>query len=149
MRPSGGPSRLIRWCAARVLAERDREFLLADLDEEYNARRTRSARAAIWYFAQAAHAGWTRRWDRPVQGVLSCGRVVDEVRSDRDQTIAECRLAIRRLVKRPGASAASILTLACSIGAATATWSLLSAPLVRPLPVAAPASLVVVGVRCH
>jgi predicted permease len=49
--------------------------------------------------------------------------------------VDELRLAFRRLGHSPGASIASIVTLACSIGAAAATWSLLSAVLLRPLPV--------------
>lgn len=57
----------------------------------------------------------------------------------------EVRLAIRRLTKRPGATIASILTLACAIGAATATWSLLSALLLRPLPVRDPETLVIMA----
>ena len=47
----------------------------------------------------------------------------------------ELSLAFRRLSHRPGATIASALTLACSIGAAAATWSLLSAVLLRPLPI--------------
>jgi putative ABC transport system permease protein len=57
----------------------------------------------------------------------------------------EIRLALRRVTTRPAASVASILTLACAIGAASATWSLLSALLLRPLPVRDPDTLVVVG----
>ena len=57
----------------------------------------------------------------------------------------ELRLAIRRLTKRPGASIVSIVTLACAIGAASATWSLLSAVLLRPLPVKDADRLVVPG----
>jgi putative ABC transport system permease protein len=47
----------------------------------------------------------------------------------------ECRLAVRRLTKRPAATVLSVLTLASAMGAAVATWSLLSAVLLRPLPV--------------
>lgn len=57
----------------------------------------------------------------------------------------EIRLALRRLLARPAATFASVLTLACAIGAATATWSLLSALLLQPLPVRDPDRLVVVG----
>jgi predicted permease len=57
----------------------------------------------------------------------------------------ELRLAVRRLTKRPGASFVSIVTLACAIGAAAATWSLLSAVLLRPLPVKDADRLVVPG----
>jgi hypothetical protein len=57
----------------------------------------------------------------------------------------DIRLAVRRLVKRPGATIASIVTLACSIGAAAATWSLLDAVLINPLPVRDAERLFVVG----
>jgi predicted permease len=58
---------------------------------------------------------------------------------------AELRLAARRLLVRPGASVASILTLACAIGAGAATWTLLSATLLHPLAIDDPARVVVVG----
>jgi predicted permease len=45
----------------------------------------------------------------------------------------DVRYATRRLRKQPLASAASIATLACAIGAAAATWSLVSAVLLNPL----------------
>jgi predicted permease len=57
----------------------------------------------------------------------------------------ELRLALRRLARRPGASIVSILTLACAIGAAAATWSLLDAVLVHPLPVKDADRLVIPG----
>ena len=57
----------------------------------------------------------------------------------------EFRLALRRLTKRPGASAVSIITLACAVGAAAATWSLLDAVLLRPLPIKGADRLVVAG----
>jgi putative ABC transport system permease protein len=57
----------------------------------------------------------------------------------------DVRLAVRRVRKQPLASLASLATLACAIGAAAATWSLLSATLIDPLPVADPSRLMVVG----
>ena len=59
--------------------------------------------------------------------------------------MTEGRLAARRLARRPGATIASVLTLACAIGAASATYSLVAAVLLRPLPIAAPDRLVVVA----
>src|SRR5262245_6339044 len=59
----------------------------------------------------------------------------------------ERRLAIRRLIKRPAATVASVITLACAIGAAAATWSLLSAALLHPLEVEDPGRLMVLGER--
>lgn len=57
----------------------------------------------------------------------------------------ELRYAIRRLAARRGPTLVSVLTLACAIGAAAATASLLNAIVLRPLPVADPDRLVVVG----
>lgn len=48
-------------------------------------------------------------------------------------------------MKRPGAAIVSVVALALSIGATTATWSLLSAVLLHPLPVSDPDRLVAVG----
>ena len=59
----------------------------------------------------------------------------------------DLRFAVRRLAKQPGATLASIVTLACAIGAAVAASSLLSAVLLHPLPVTDPDRLVVVGAR--
>ena len=58
----------------------------------------------------------------------------------------EIRVAIRRLNQHPGVTIASILTLATAIGAAAAaTWSLVSAVLLNPLPVRDPGGLALVG----
>lgn len=57
----------------------------------------------------------------------------------------EFRLASRRLVKRPAATLAAVATLTFSIGAGVATWSLLSAVLLRPLPVIEPDRLMVMS----
>ena len=57
----------------------------------------------------------------------------------------DLRYAIRRLLRRPASTVVSIVTLAAAIGAAAATWSLLSAVLLHPLPVAEPDRLRVVG----
>ncbi len=59
--------------------------------------------------------------------------------------MGELRLALRRLLQRRAATVASILTLGCSIGAAAATWSLLSAVLLHPLPIQHPHEVYVVG----
>jgi putative ABC transport system permease protein len=57
----------------------------------------------------------------------------------------ELRLALRRLTKRPAATLVSVATLAVAIGAAAATWSLLSAVLLHPLPVRQPDRVFVAG----
>ena len=53
----------------------------------------------------------------------------------------ELRFAFRRLRKDAGSTIAAVAALACAIGAAVATWSLLSAVLLKPLAVTAPERL--------
>jgi hypothetical protein len=53
----------------------------------------------------------------------------------------DTRLAIRRLRKDAGTTIASVAALGFAIGAAVATWSLISAVLLKPLPVAEPERL--------
>jgi predicted permease len=47
----------------------------------------------------------------------------------------DVRLAMRRLRKNAGTTIASVAALACGIGAAVATWALVSAVLLKPLPI--------------
>jgi predicted permease len=56
--------------------------------------------------------------------------------------IDDLRYAVRRLLRQPLTSAVSVLTLACAIGAAAATWSLVSAVLLDPFDVQEPERLV-------
>jgi putative ABC transport system permease protein len=55
--------------------------------------------------------------------------------------VDDIRFAIRRLRKDAGTTIAAVAALAFAIGAALATWSLLSAVLLKPLAVAAPERL--------
>jgi predicted permease len=85
---------------------------------------------------------------RDLGGVTQTKEAVRGVRSTIFDSIwQDMRYALRRFRREPVIAAAAVLTLAVSIGAAAATWSLLSAVLMRPLPVAAPDRLVVVGQR--
>jgi predicted permease len=57
----------------------------------------------------------------------------------------EVRLAVRRVRLRRAATLASIATLACAIAASATAWSVVSAVLLRPVPVRDPGRLVVLG----
>jgi predicted permease len=58
--------------------------------------------------------------------------------------LGELRSAIRRLRKDAGSTFAAVAALAFAIGAGVATWSLVSAVLLKPLPVAEPERLFLV-----
>lgn len=58
-----------------------------------------------------------------------------------DRLLFELRLAIRRLLARPGFSVTAILSLAFGIGATTVFFSLLNSTLLKPLPVEKPEEL--------
>ena len=58
-------------------------------------------------------------------------------------TLNDLRIALRQLWRAPGYTAAAVATLALAIGATTVIASAIQAVLLRPLPIAAPAQLVV------
>lgn len=130
--------RLVEW-QLRHLPEARRITTLGDLQEDFARRRPAEGpmRAALWLLSESRSVAAAYR---------NAGRTttLEPARTPR-MNLDEIRLAVRRLRKRPAASLASIVTLACGIGASAATYSLISSVLLRPLPVAEPDRLVEVG----
>lgn len=94
-------------------------------------------RAVLWYWRETVRLPWGFWWWTP-RAARRRGPLVP-----RD----DLRYAVRRLLRRPLTSAVSALTLACAIGAAAATWSLVSAVLLHPFDVKEPERLVQIYTR--
>ncbi len=143
-RPTTPPSWLRR-LAGRALGPHDREYLLADLDEEFAARRAHGRRASGWYAAQVIHAAWTRRLERRRIAAASTlarqgGFMFTAVWSD---VVA----GVRGFRRAPGAMAIIVLSLGLGLGAAAAMFTVVRGVLLAPLPYSDPAGLVTIWSR--
>jgi len=132
--------RLIERFLGRHLTRAQLESVAGDLAEDLPGveRRRGRLRSRVWLVRESVSvAGAYRTREaadrRHGRRMFMGGSWADDV-----------RFAWRRLVKAPAATAASVLALACGIGGAAATWSLLSAVLLHPLPVEEPDRLFVV-----
>jgi predicted permease len=120
-----------------------RADLLADLDEAFVGRLARrgSFRARWWYRRQA------------VTGTPSLIRLRGRQWTDRrsgssdmsvDSIAQNLRHAARFLLKSPGFTLASVLTLGLGVGANTAIFTLVKAVILEPLPYADPGRLLII-----
>ena len=130
---------LPQWLLARRVDPADRPMVLGDLDEQFQAQAevVGPLRARLWYWQEALQLSWGLWWWAPRPSFIR-GHVM---------AMDDVRYAGRRLRKQPLATLASILTLACAIGAAAATWSLISVVLLHPLRIHEPETLFEVGYR--
>ena len=133
------PPRLARALVARLLPARDREFLLGDLEEAFQARAAEpggAARARQWYWrASLASLAALRRRDR-----AEWGPHVPRIKGDgvMKNILRDVRQGARLLARAPGFTVVAALTLALGIGANTAIFSVTYAILLKPLPYTQP-----------
>jgi macrolide transport system ATP-binding/permease protein len=130
--------RKLRWFTERRRKEDElAEELQFHLDEETELRRAEGL--------STDQARWAARRDL---GNLTC--VQESTRATWtwlffDQLVQDLRYALRMMVNNRGFTALAVLSLALGIGANTAIYSFMDSMLLRSLPVADPASLVVLN----
>lgn len=122
------PPRLARALLRLTTPEVDREFLVSDLDEEFEQRVAKGAslRAArVWYWRQVVSS--------VVPGLLRrLGSIAALLH--RDQVAWEIRVGLRRALRRPIFHAVVIATLGVGVATAIAMFSIVDTVLLRPLP---------------
>lgn len=124
-----GPSALLRRLAAWCLPVRDREGMLAALDEDFERRR-RYRR--FWYLAQALHFSFVSRRERPHRGPTMFWSHV----------LQDARFGVRTLRRSPGFTAIAVVSLAIGIGLNSTIFTLVDGLLFKPTPFQEPDRLV-------
>ena len=129
------PPRLARWMVAALVREPLREYLLGDLDEQFATQvcDVGPRRARRWYWSQSMRSIVPARASRgPSRGGLP-GRRVEMSRIWKDVIVS-----VRTILRTPGYSAITVLTLALAVGANTLLFSIANPLILRPLPIADP-----------
>ncbi|HKW00167.1 MAG TPA: ADOP family duplicated permease [Vicinamibacterales bacterium] len=135
------PPRVAGLVVRAAVPEPHREFLLGDLDEQFeiDARRRGRFKASRQYWMQAFGMIWHGRSlhrRRAASGPAGSGG-----RFDMGSFWRDVRLGLRTAWHSPGYSAIAILTLALAIGANTLLFSIANPLIIRGLPVKDPATL--------
>ncbi|MEO6567393.1 MAG: ABC transporter permease [Opitutaceae bacterium] len=129
----------------KILALFRRERLEADMAEEMREHLERRVDANLAAGMTAEEARYAAR--RQFGGAEQLKEAAREERSWvwLEQFVRDLRFALRSLLKAPGFTAVTLLTLALGMGATTAIFTVANALLLRPLPGQQPEQLVVVA----
>lgn len=130
-RRASEPPRLALMLLAWRVPERDREFFLGDLAEEFHARADSDGRlpAARWYWRQAIAAALTHWPSRAI--TLPSAHHTDSMMHS---LLSDVHTAFRGLRRAPTSTLVAACTLALGIGAATAIYSVAEPVLLEPSP---------------
>jgi predicted permease len=139
-KPAGPPAALEHLVEAWMGSDASTPYVIGDLREEYAARRTRhsSFRVTAWYLAQGARVAARLRWERrrrPRPGPASSGH---------GGLATDLRQALRFLRRRPGFTAAIVLTVALAVASTTVAFAVVDGVLLEPLAYRTPERLVAV-----
>jgi putative ABC transport system permease protein len=135
-------TRLGHWLLKRCLSADDREALAGDLRQEFVTRIRPSrgwlaARAWLTWqvLAACAFAVADRLTARRGPGAALSGRLVESIWRD-------LRYAARLLLRSPGVTVTSVLTLALGMGASISVFAIVNGLVLRRLPVPAPEQVI-------
>ena len=131
--------RLARWILARALPADEREFVVGDLEETFDAalragRNPRAMRRWYWRATIGAIASFAVHdpHDEPLRSTVADARPQGDPLMK--NLFRDARHGFRILLRRPAFTLVAVLTLALGIGANAAIFSVAYTLLVKPLP---------------